>query len=427
MSTADDTRPSLDRVLVVGAGLAGARTVLELRHQGYAGWIGLIGAESVPPYDRPPLSKHLLDRPSPAWLSDELDADVLAAADYVRLSTVATALRVDADTAEVTCTQPGSGTEVIAADAVVVATGSAPVNPWPAARVLHTSEDAEVLRTSLVPGGRLVVVGAGWIGAEVAGVASAAGVEVVVVEAQPAPLPVLGTVGEHTRRWWRDVDLRTGVRVVAVESDGVLLHGGERITGDLVLAAVGARPTTGWLDGTLPRDPDGSVRVDEWGAPIGPDAAAQVTARVRVVGDVARRRSTRHGWVSGGHWDAALRGPATVVAGLLGGGSDIPDPAPYVFSTQFGRELALYGDPAPDDEVVLRGDPSDDDGWTALWFRAGSDLLTAVFSVDSPRDVAGARRLFAGRTLPELDRLSAADRAIPLRSATRPGSTSDRV
>ncbi|WP_239073656.1 NAD(P)/FAD-dependent oxidoreductase [Cellulomonas denverensis] len=413
MSAADHpaARPPA-RILVVGAGLAGARTVLELRRQGYRGWIGLLGAEPVPPYDRPPLSKHLLDRPAPAWLADELDADALAAADEVRLATAATGLHLDPDGVRVRL----AGADDLTADAVVIATGSVPMNPWPAARVLHTATDAEALRGALATARRLVIIGAGWIGAEVAGVAAAAGTEVTVLEALAGPLPVLGAVGELTRPWWEaaGVQLRTGVRVATVDAAGVSLEDGSRVDGDLVLAAVGARPATDWLDGTLPRDLDGSVRVDEHLAPVGVPGAD----RVRLVGDVARRRSARHGWVGGGHWDAALRGPAVAVASLLGE-PVAEDPAPYVFSTQFGRELALYGEPGRSDDLVLRGDPAGGDGWTALWFAAGSDRLTAVFTVDRPRDVAGARRLFAADRLPELDPVRASDPELPLKSAVR--------
>jgi hypothetical protein len=183
---------------------------------------------------------------------------------------------------------------------------------------------------------------------------------------------------------------------------------------DVVLAAVGARPATGWLADALPLGPDGSVRVDEGHAPVGGPAS------VRVVGDAATRRSARHGWVPGGHWDAALRGPATAVAGLLGHEPAEPDPAPYVFSTQLGHELALHGLPGADDDLLLRGDPAGGAGWSALWFAPGSDRLTAVFTVDRPRDVGGARRLFSGPALPVLDRDGAADPDVPL-ARTRAG------
>lgn len=424
-------------VVVVGAGIAGARTVLELRAQGFDGRVTLLGAEGVAPYDRPPLSKHLLDRPAPAWLSDELGADALAAADDVRLGTPATGLRVDEDGVRV-----GTADGDVAADAVVVATGARAVRPpaWADALTLHTAADAERLRAALgfphgllagagqdpgagprTPGQarRLVVIGAGWVGAEVATVAAAAGVDVTVVEAREAPLmTALGArVGALTAPWFAraGVRLRTGAAVAAVEPGAVRLADGTALPADAVLAAVGARPATGWLAGALPLEPDGSVAVDERHAPV------DGSWRVRVVGDAARRRSSRHGWVPGGHWDAALRGPAVAVAGLLGREAVEPDLAPYVFSTQLGHELALYGLPGSDDDVVLRGDPAAEDGWTALWFAPGGDpaagTLTAVFAVDRPRDVGGARRLLAGATLPVLDRARAADPAVPLPKA----------
>lgn len=405
-----------DSVVVVGAGLAGARTVLELRAQGFTGRVTVLGAEDLAPYDRPPLSKHLLDRPAPAWLSDELGADALALADEVRLGTPATGLAVAAD--GVTVHTAG---EAVRADAVVVATGAAAVRPaaWPAALALHSAADAERLRTALgvtgthaAAGRRLVVVGAGWVGAEVATVAAAAGVDVTVVEAREAPLQTaLGAgVGALTARWYAaaGVRLRTGVPVATVRADAVTLADGTVLPADVVLAAVGARPATAWLGDAVPREADGAVPVDERHASVGG------SWRVRVVGDAARRRSARHGWVPGGHWDAALRGPAVAVAGLLGGEPAEPDPAPYVFSTQLGHELALYGLPGADDEVLLRGDPAGDAGWTALWFAPGTDTLTAVFAVDRPRDVGGARRLLAGAALPVLDRARAADPAVPL-------------
>ncbi|MBD3781125.1 MAG: FAD-dependent oxidoreductase [Micrococcales bacterium] len=414
-------------VVVVGAGLAGARTVLELRAQGFTGRVTVLGAEPVAPYDRPPLSKHLLDRPAPAWLADELGADALELADEVRLGTPATGLDLTGPQVVVR-----TADDDVTGDAVVVATGAAAVRPpgWDAAHTLHTAADAGRLRAALgvgapasssaaptgphgVPAGRrLVVVGAGWVGAEVATVAAAAGADVTVVEARPEPLgAVLGPrVGGLTVPWYAAAGVRllAGVPVAAVAADAVTLADGTVLPADAVLVAVGARPATAWLAGVLPTGPDGAVRVDELYAPLG------VRARVRVVGDAATRRSARHGWVPGGHWDAALRGPAVAVAGLLGREPAEPDVAPYVFSTQLGHELALHGVPGAADEVLLRGDPAAADGWSALWFEPGTDRLTAVFCVDRPRDVGGARRLFSGAALPVLDRARAADPAVPL-------------
>lgn len=401
-------------VLVVGAGLAATQTVAGLRERGFDGRVVVLGAEGIAPYDRPPLSKHLLDRPEPTWLTDEIGVDLLAMADEVHLSTPARGLSFAGGRPEVQ-TADGSFT----ADTLVVATGAHAVRPpgWEAALTLHTAADARRLREALAPGTALVVIGAGWIGAEVAGVAAAAGVDVVVLEATGAPLAgALGpAVGELTAPWYAAAGVRllTGEHVVEVGTNGVLLADGKLIPADVVLAAVGARPTTDWLAGALPREADGSLRVDEHHAVIGAPADVRT---VRAVGDVALRRSPRHGWVPGGHWDGALRGPAALVADLLGGPQDALDVAPYVFSTQLGHELAQFGHPHPDDEVVLRGDPAGE-GWAALWFRRGTEEVAAILTVDRPRDVGAARRLFTGARLPRLDRAVARDPGRALREA----------
>jgi hypothetical protein len=428
-------------VLVVGAGLAAAQTVAELREAGFDGRIRVLGGEGVAPYDRPPLSKHLLDRTDPAWLTDEIGVDLGSLADDVRLGTPARGLLPSGDRPAV-LTDDGW----VAADDVVLATGAHAVQVpgWEAARTLHTAADAERLRAGLRSGARLVVVGAGWIGAEVAGVAAAAGHAVTVVEAAGAPL--VGALGERvgglTARWYDEasIDLVTDARVVAVRPDGVDLAAGRSVPADVVLAAVGARPTTGWLGRSLPLDADGSLRVDDCyrvldrrPAPeladpgiAGPASAvaegsagappALVVPHVWAVGDVARRASHRHGWVPGGHWDGALRGPRILVGHLLGRPVPAPgdDLAPYVFSTQLGHDLALFGVPGPGDDVLLRGDPQAG-GWSAIWLD--SETATAVLVVDRPRDVGAARRLFAGAELPRVDRVTAADPGLPLRTA----------
>ncbi|NMR18979.1 FAD-dependent oxidoreductase [Cellulomonas fimi] len=438
-------------VVVVGAGLAGAQTAAALRAEGFDGTVTVLGAEDVLPYDRPPLSKHLLDRPRPAWLIEELGVDLVALADDVRLGVTATSLVVDDDGVTIATTSAAAGaTSPVRADALVVASGAHAVRPqgW-AGVTLHTAADAAALRPRLVPGARLVVVGAGWIGAEVAGAAAAAGVDVTVVEAGAAPLAAaLGErVGALTIPWYETAGVRllTGDPAAAVRDDGVRLADGTELAADVVLVAVGVRPATGWIGSALPRDPDGSLRVDpEHRILDGPP-------HVRAVGDVARRWSPRHGWVAGGHWDAALRGPATAVRALLDDGAGregagaVADPAPYVFSTQLGHDLTLLGRQDPTDELVLRGDPAGPGGWAALWFApAGPGLatdgaaeataddaddargaagaaaarrLTAALVVDRPRDVGAARRLFTGATLPLLDPALAADPERPLRDA----------
>lgn len=437
------SEPAGHGVLVVGAGLAAAQTVAELRGAGFDGRIRVLGTEGVPPYDRPPLSKHLLDRTDPAWLADEIGVDLAALADDVRLDLPARGLLPGGPHPAV-LTDEGW----VSADEVVLATGAHAVHVpgWEAARTLHTAADADRLRAALTPGARLVVVGAGWIGAEVAGVAAAAGHPVTVVEAAHAPLAgVLGErVGGLTARWYDEagIELLTGERVVTVRPHAVELAGGRTLRADVVLAAVGARPTTGWIGRALPLAPDGAIQVGHRYAVLGPvepqrppapteerpvfvvrdGAGALASGRREIpglwaVGDVATRWSPRHGTVPGGHWDGALRGPRALVGHLLGRPVPPPDddPAPYVFSTQMGHDLALFGSPRRTDEVLLRGDPRAGAGWSAIWLA--DERASAVLVVDRPRDVGAARRLFTGAELPRVDRVAAADPGIPLRSA----------
>lgn len=384
-------------VLVVGGGLAALRTVAALREHGYDGPVRVLGAEGMAPYDRPPLSKHLLDRTSPTWLADDLGHDLDALADEVHLARPARGLRL----------RPGGGAAVLTDDGevtsscVVLATGARAVSvPGWRAATLHTAADADALRAVLTDGPRrLVVVGAGWIGAEVAGVTAAAGHDVVVVEARTTPLAAaLGErVGALTTPWYATagVELRTSAPVAAVDGTGVELADGTRLSADTVLVAVGARPATAWLAGAVPLRA-GAVPVDESYRVLGTSGPLP---GLLAVGDAAVRRSARHGWVPGGHWDEALHGPDVLVRRLLGLPVDEPETVPYVFSTQLGHDLTLFGLPAGDDVVTVLGDPADA-GWTALWTR--DDTVTGALVVDRPRDVGAARRLFARDGLPHV-------------------------
>ena len=423
--TGDAPRPPRS-VLVVGAGLAGLRTVAELRAQGFAGEITVVGAETAAPYDRPPLSKELFSRTEPVWLAGEGYGDLADLADRVLLGHRAVRLEAGDNGARVELEpEAGGGRVVLEADAVVLAVGAHAVTPpgWSGAVLLHEAADAERLRSVLVPGRRLVVVGAGWIGAEVAGLAAGQGCEVRVVEAAPTPLArQVGTrVGALTIPWYAaaGVDLRCDAPVGAVRPGEVELADGEVLPADVVLAATGVRPATRWLAGAVPLTPRGAVPVDESGAVIdGP-------ASVRAVGDCADMTVAGVGTVPGGHWDAALTHPAALVAGLLGHDAP-PTPAPYVFSTQLGHELTLVGRPHDGEEIVLRGDP-DAGGWTALYLTreaylptdpaTGPARLVGGFTVDRPRDVSPLRKLLAGGARPVLDLDRALDPSVPLRRA----------
>ena len=417
-------------VVVVGAGLAGAQTVAALRKHGFTGRVTLLGDEGVPPYDRPPLSKELFARPEPAWIADELGVDLAALADEVVLDDRAVGLVLDEDVAgdgtgrEGVAVRTAGGRE-IRAGAVVLACGSQPVRPvgWDEAVVLHSAHDAEVLRGRLRDGSRLVCVGAGWIGAEVAGAAAGVGCRVSVVEAAPVPLHrQLGeTAGAFLAPWYASagVGLEVSSTVVTVDPAGVRLLSGDGqerlLPADVVLAAVGARPATDWLRGVVPLDARGAVLTDATGRVL--DDARSATASVFAVGDCATREDPAWQHVPGGHWSAALLDPDRVARGILGVAlDDAPAPAPYVFSHQLGHHLALFGLPDPaTDRVVLRGDPSLLGApWTALYVAA-DDAVTGILVVDSPREVGAARRLLAHGPV-RIDLALAGDEGTPLRS-----------
>ncbi|WP_186004565.1 NAD(P)/FAD-dependent oxidoreductase [Isoptericola variabilis] len=415
-------RPVPDSVVVVGAGLAGAQTVAALRAHGFDGRLTLLGAEGVPPYDRPPLSKELLTRPEPVWLSDDIGVDVASLADDLRLAEPATALASTPDAVVVTTASGGE----LRADAVVLAVGAEAVKPtgWDDAVVLHTADDAARLRAALRPGLRLVVVGAGWVGAEVAGVAAGAGADVTVVEAASAPLErQLGAgVGAHLAGWYADAGVRllTGAPVAEVRDDVVRLADGRSLAADLVLAAVGARPASAWLAGSVPLDARGTV-------PAGPDGAVPGHPRVWAVGDVASRAHPVFGTVPGGHWSAALHDPDVTARAMLGLEPG-PGHAPYVFSRQLGHDLALLGLPGTG-PVAWRGEPGGPGPWAAFYLDGdergehgtgaadGVATVRAVLLVDSPREVGAVRRLMNRGEPLRLDLERATDPATRLRDA----------
>lgn len=388
--------------MVVGAGLAGVRTAAELRARGYAGSLTVVAAEDVPPYDRPPLSKQVLLGETdtvplePSWLSG---VDVRAGVTASGL--VPGSLR----------TSDGA----LDWDGLVLATGAQPrrlAGSDGGAHVLRTVADAHRLRSALVPGARVVVVGAGWIGAEVATVAARRGCTVTVLEAGTTPLAAtLGpVVGSRTTGWYAaaGVELRTGAAVSKVDSRGVGLAGSGRVDADVVVEAVGVRPELGWLAGSgVELDPaSGGVLVDE--------ACRSTLAGVLAVGDCAARWSPRiERRVRAEHWDDALRAPAVAAATLLGSPGAY-DPVPYVWSEQFGRHVQWVGWRSDDRPVLWRGDPDDPAGWAAAWLDR-DDRLVGLLAVDRPRDIGQARRLIdAGRPV-DAGRL--ADPARPVRDA----------
>jgi NADPH-dependent 2,4-dienoyl-CoA reductase/sulfur reductase-like enzyme len=391
-----------ERVTIVGAGLSGLRTAEELRARGFAGPITLIGAETRPPYDRPPLSKKVLTEPD---LDPSLKAD-FAALD-VGFSPGETATGLDGELVTDRGRHPF--------DHLVLATGALPVAlPGEGSqRFLRTYDDALALRGLLRPGQsarkplRLVIVGAGWIGAELATAAAAHGAQVTVVEAGPAPLAAAigAPVGAQTARWYAaaGVDLRVATAVEAVRPGGLALAGGEWLAADEIVTAVGVRPSTGWLEGSGLRLENG----------VAVDAGLRASrAGVYAVGDCAAFESRRFGRrLRIEHWDVALHMPE-VAAANIAGRDEAYDPVPYFWSEQFGRMLQYVGHHGGADSLVWRGDPAEPT-WAAGWLAGGR--LVAMLTVGRPRDMLQARRLIESAAPVDVSRLT--DPAIPVKAA----------
>jgi len=388
------------RVVVAGAGLAGLRTAAELRERGFTGPITLIGAETRPPYDRPPLSKKVLTD----GIDPSLQADFGALDVDFRPGEAATGMDAEALV---------TSRDKYPYDRLILATGALPVAlPGPGQqRFLRNYDDALALRALLRPGLRLAIVGAGWIGAELATAAAARGAEVTVVEAGPAPLAsaVGAPVGAQTSRWYADagVHLRTGVAVESVQSagseQGLALAGGGWIAADEIVTAVGVRPATGWLEGS-------GIWLEN-GVAVDAGLRASVPG-VYAVGDCAAFESRRFGRrLRFEHWDVALHAPEVVAANVLGG-DEVYDPVPYFWSEQFGRMVQYAGYHGDAERLVWRGDPAEPT-WAACWLAVGR--LVAILTVDRPRDLLQGRRVIAATSPVDVGLLT--DPAVPIKDA----------
>jgi 3-phenylpropionate/trans-cinnamate dioxygenase ferredoxin reductase component len=388
---------SLDTIAVVGASLAGLRAVETLRREGFDGHLVLVGAEPELPYDRPPLSKEFLAGDAePEQLAlrklpyDDLDLDV-------RLGTRAEGL----DLADRTLTlDTGEG---LAFDGLVIATGSAPrtlpgTPDLPGIFVLRTLADALAIRAALAVGPKVVVVGAGFIGSEVAATCRGRGLDVTVLEALPAPLVralgvVLGGVcGELHRD--HGVDLRLGVGVAGFEGDGrverVRLDDGTAIDADVVVVGVGVAPVTGWLDGSGLTIGNGVVC----------DATLLAAPGVVCAGDVARwPNALFDGEVMRlEHWTNATEQGVAAARRLLYGDGAAPEvfaPVPLVWSDQYDRKIQTVGSFRGDDEMVVVHGSLAERRFTAVFGRSGR--LVGALGFSMPAKVMQYRRMIADR------------------------------
>jgi 3-phenylpropionate/trans-cinnamate dioxygenase ferredoxin reductase component len=394
------------RVVVVGAGMAGVQTAVALREQGFTGGVTVIGAEPHQPYDRPPLSKAVLlgKAEGSAFEVDFEGLDV-----DLRLGREVLGVRPadhELDTAE----------GPVPYDVLVLATGAEPIRlpgaeGVPGVHLLRTLDDAERLRPVLARRHDIVVVGAGWIGAEFATAAREAGCAVTVVEAADRPLAgaLPAEVTAPMTSWYADAGavLRTHARVARVEPGAVLLDDGSRLPADAVVVGIGARPATAWLAGSgIALGPHGDVVADDRLRTSAPDVYA--------VGDCASFPSGRYGErLLVHHWDNALQGPRTVAANILGEATAVYDPVPYFWSEQFGRFVQYVGHHTFADTTLWRGEPTGA-AWTVCWLR--ENRLVALLAVGRPRDLAQGRRLIEAGT--PMDPALLTDPAKPLKTAT---------
>jgi len=374
-------------VLIVGGGLAAQRCAETLRRRGCEAPVRIACAEAVPPYDRPPLSKEALAaEPEPGSLAfrppewyRENEVELLLGARAEALDPTARRLRL------------GSGAELAYEELVIATGGSARRLPFLTGfsnvHSLRTAADAARLRPRLAAGARVAIVGAGFIGQEVAATARGRGCEVTMVEALPVPLePILGA---ELGAWFAQLHAEQGVRVLlgtgiaAAHGAGAVeeleLADGRRVACDVVVVGIGTVPATAWLEGSG-LDPSG-VRTDTAGRTPLPGVYAAGDASIPFEPRFGVHERTEH-------WDAAAWQGAAVAQAITGRYPGTP-PLPSFWSDQYGHRIQYVGHARRADAVVIDGDPGARD-FEALFTRGGVPI--AGLTVDRPRSIPALRR-----------------------------------
>lgn len=405
MNIQDSPTPS--GVVVIGAGLAGAHVVEALRALEYAGPLTLVGDEGQRPYERPPLSKAYLQGAAeieeayvhpPQWCAEH---EVTARFDDA-------AVEIDRAAQEV---RLASGERVPYAT-LVLATGAAsrtldvPGSHLEGVLMLRDIADSNALRAAIASAGRMVIIGGGWIGLEVAAAARTAGVEVTVLER--AELPLLGVLGpqvaEHFAALHRahGVDLRTGTGVSALKGQDGRVTGvvadGQTIPADVVVVAVGA----------VPRVELARAAGLEVGSGVLVDGHLRSVSdpTILAVGDIAEAQHTSLGTLRVEHWDNAIR-QGKLAAAVITGAEDVYDWAPYFFTDQFDLGMEYVGRGSAEDDVAIRGDLAAGE-FIAFWLRDGR--VSAAMNVNI-WDVTDDLRALIGREIAPA-RLSDSDLAL---------------
>ncbi len=380
----------------MGGGLAAARTAEQLRRSEYSGRITIVSDEVHLPYDRPPLSKEVLRKEvddvalKPREWYDESDI-------ALRLGSAATGLDTEAQTVTL-----ADGT-VLAYDELVIATGLVPrrIPSFPdleGVRVLRSFDESMALREHASAAQHAVVIGAGFIGCEVAASLRGLGVDVVLVEPQPTPLAsVLGEqIGELVARLHRaeGVDVRLGVGVAKVLGDGhveaVALSDGTELPADLVVVGIGSHPATDWLAGSGV-EVDNGVICDEAGRTSAPNVWA--------LGDVASWRDATGHQARVEHWSNVADQARVVVPAMLG--QDVPSTVvvPYFWSDQYDIKIQCLGEPKAKDIVHL----VEDDGRKFLAYYERDGVLAGVVGGGMPGKVMKVRaKIAAGAPISEV-------------------------
>jgi 3-phenylpropionate/trans-cinnamate dioxygenase ferredoxin reductase subunit len=385
-------------IVIIGGGLAAARTAEQLRKSGYQGPVAIVSAEKHLPYDRPPLSKDVL-HDTGKGLHDVL----LRPAEFYADNDIALVLGTAAqslDTAARTVTLTDD--RVLDYDELVIATGLEPKRipslDLAGVRVLRSFDEALALREHATSARRAVIVGAGFIGCEVAASLRKLGVEVALVEPQPTPLAaVLGErIGELVARVHRaeGVDVRTGVGVAAVRGDtevsAVELTDGTVLEADLVVVGIGSRPATDWLVGSGVAL-DNGVLCDEVGRTSEP--------HVWALGDVASWRDARGHQIRVEHWSNVADQARVMVPSVLGQEPPEVVAVPYFWSDQYDVKIQCLGEPSPNDVVHV----VEDDGRKFLAYYERDGVLVAVVGGGMPGKVMKARaKIAAGAPIAEV-------------------------
>ena len=385
--------PAMNTIAVVGGSLAGLRAAEALRRHGFEGRLVFVSEESHEPYDRPPLSKEVLAGEREPEQIRLAKPEKLAALDLdLRLGRRVPRSRLSARRLQL------SGDEAVAFDGLIVATGASARSlpgapPLRGVHTLRTLDDCLALRTALGESPRVAVVGAGFIGAEVAATCRKRGLDVTLIEALPLPMAnaLPAAVGALCAALHRDngVDLRCGVSVEALTGAGrverLQLGDGTRVAADVVVVGVGVTPNVGWLDSSGLALADGVV-CDE--------ALAASAPGIVAAGDVARWRNPLFSEdMRVEHWTNAVEQAEAAAVRLLAGpaGARPFASVPFVWSDQYGHKIQSAGRFSPGDTMQICHGSLEERRFVALFGRRGR--LVGALAVNRVRQLIGYRRM----------------------------------